>query len=378
MRAAPLAHASPSDATAALIAELRALHDLDVYTRANAHDFVWIHFRAPYEAIVFELDNSASHAFIWPYLLHYGGVLLLLSPTLHDARARALTDAGRLDDYTAEFHFDEGHAPPRVRTAPWMRPGRWPMLRAPLTAARVTVMPYWSLAGVLCEQYPERRIVYAPLGVRPTEATGHHRASAGSAVTFGILAGDRVDVARRALARAQEAGANAALRVEASSERVLHEADVTLALSWPPQGEGQQLARAALAAGTPVVALETILAADWPALDPQTWQPRGMPTHAPVAVTVDLRDEEHSLALAIRRLSADAALRSQLGDAARAWSRAHENVDAAVGAWQRVLQDAVRLDPPPRPADWPPHLTADGTEDARAMLGEFGVTVDLF
>lgn len=371
-------HPAPADATAALIAELRATHDLDVYTRANAHDFVWIHFRAPYELCVFELDNSASHAFIWPYLLHYGGVLLLLSPTLHDARARALSDAGRLDDYAAEFLFDEGHAPPRVRTAPWMRPGSWPMLRAPLTAARVTAVPSWSLAGVLREQYPETRIVYAPLGVRPTEATGHRRASAGAAVTFGVLAGDRVDVARRALARAHEAGANAALRVEASSERVLHEADVVLALSWPPQGEGQHLARAAMAAGTPVVALETILTADWPALDPQTWQPRGMLTHEPVAVTVDLRDEEHSLALAIRRLSADAALQSQLGDGARAWSRAHESVDAAVGAWQRLLQDAVRLDPPPRPADWPPHLTADGTEHTRGMLAEFGVTVDLF
>jgi hypothetical protein len=376
---APLAHASSSDeATAALIAELRARHDLDVYTRANAHDFVWIHFRAPYELCVFELDNSASHAFIWPYLLHYGGVLLLLSPTLHDARARALTEAGRRDDYTAEFLFGEGHAPPRVRTAPWMRPGSWPMLRAPMAAARVTVVPYRSLADVLREQYPETRIVYAPLGVRPGEAMGPRPAPAGTAVTFAVLAGDRVNVARLALARAHEAGANAALRVEASADRLLHEADVILALSWPPHGEGQQLARAAMAAGTPLVTLETILTADWPALDPQTWQPRGMLTHAPGAVTVDLRDEEHSLALAIRRLSADAALRSQLGDAARAWSRAHESVDAAVGAWQRLLQEAVRLDPPPRPADWPPHLAADGTEYARAMLAEFGVTVDLF
>jgi hypothetical protein len=371
-------HPSAATAAAALIAELRATHHLDLYTEANAHAFVWRQFRAPYDLGVFELDNSASHAFIWPYLLHYGGALLLTAPTLHDARARALADAGRRDDYAAEFLFNEGHPPVPTRAAPWIRPGGWPMLRVPLTRARLTVVSSRSLADVLRGQYPDARIVYAPLACRPAEAPRVRGAAPGAAVTFGTLPAGRVTVARRALARAPAAGATAALDADAAADRLLREADVVRALSWPPHGEGQALARAAMAEGRPVVALETPLTADWPALDPQTWRTRGLLPDPPVAITVDLRDEEHSLAVAIRRLSTDAALRSQLGEAAHAWSRAHESVEAAVAAWQRVLQDAVRLEPPSRPAGWPPHLAADGTERARAMLAEFGVTVDLF
>ncbi|OFW05007.1 MAG: hypothetical protein A3I61_19040 [Acidobacteria bacterium RIFCSPLOWO2_02_FULL_68_18] len=97
-----------------------------------------------------------------------------------------------------------------------------------------------------------------------------------------------------------------------------------------------------------------------------------------MAVTIDLRDEEHSLALAIRRLSADAPLRARLGEAARAWWRTYASPNAAFPCWERLLREAAALDPAPRPTDWPPHLTADGTERARAMLDEFGLSVDLF
>lgn len=369
---------SAARATAELIAELRSTHHLDAYTEANAHEFVWRQFRAPYDLCVFELDNTASHAFIWPYLLHYGGALILTSPTLHDARARALADARRQNDYAAEFLFSEGRPPVRTYTAPWTRRGGWPMLRVPLTAARLTVVPYRGLADVLRDQYPHARIVYAPLAFRPAETPRVRQAVPGAMVTFGMLADDRVEVARRAVARAQAAGATAALVTDTASEHLLREADVVLALPLPACGEGLALARAAMAEGRPVVALETLLTADWPVLDPQTWRSRGLSADPPVAITVDLRDEEHSLAVAIRRLSADAALRSQLGEAAHAWSRSHESVAVAVDAWQAVLGEAVRLEAPAHPAEWPPHLAADGTERARAMLAEFGVTVDLF
>jgi hypothetical protein len=373
--------ASALDDTAPLIAALHAIHDVEVFTRANAHDFVWKHFRAPHDLCVFELDNTPSHDFVWPYLLHYGGVLLLRTVTLHDSRAHALVGARRRDDYIAEFTFNEGSPAPGTATPPYMRQGTWPMLRVPLMAARVTVVPHKGVADLLQEQYPQTRVVYAPLGVRQVQEGQYLQrppAVPGAPVTLGMVSTDRVEILRRALARAQEGGAPATLLIDTSPERVIHDADVIVTLPWPAHGTPLTLALAAMAAGKPLVVLETPCTADWPALNPQTWRPRGLPSDAPAAVSVDVRDEEHSLAVAIRRLSLDPALRARLGGAAHAWWRAHATVRGAADAWDRILREAATLALPARPADWPAHLTADGTERAREILAEFATTVDLF
>lgn len=174
-----------------------------------------------------------------------------------------------------------------------------------------------------------------------------------------MVSSDRVEVLQRALARAQEGGAPATLVVDESPERAIQDADVIVTLQWPAYGAPPTFALAGMAAGKPVVVLETVFTADWPALNPQTWQPRGLPSDAPVAVSVDVRDEEHSLAVAIRRLSTDPALRARLGGAAYAWWRAHATVRDAADAWDRILREAATLAPPARPPDWPAHLTAD-------------------
>jgi len=59
-----------------------------------------------------------------------------------------------------------------------------------------------------------------------------------------------------------------------------------------------------------------------------------------------------------------------------AWSRQHSSLEHAVHAWRSILAEAVTVTPPPRPPDWPRHLTADGTERVREVLAEFGTTVD--
>jgi hypothetical protein len=250
------------------------------------------------------------------------------------------------------------------------------MLRVPLTTAQTTVVPCRALADALRDAYAHARIVYAPLVAEEYARRLIPRSSSSAAVVFGMLARDRVEVVARALARAQGLGARASLAVDACPEDVLAAADVVVTLA--SSCNEASLSHAAFAAGMPVIALETIFSADWPSLDPQTWRPRGASTDRPIAVTVDLRDEEHSLAVAMRRLSADAALRTELGEHARAWSRAHESAPVAIDAWQRLLHEAARIEPPPRPPDWPDHLTADGTEQARAILAQFGATVDLF
>ena len=144
-----------------------------------------------------------------------------------------------------------------------------------------------------------------------------------SPVRFGALPTTRAEVLHRALARACQAGASAARAADGPPDRILEEADVVVSLTWPATNEPQTSVLAAMAARKPVIVLETTSTAEWPALDPQTWRPRGFGTDAPIVVSLDPRDEEHSLVLAIERLSSDALLRARLGDAAHAWSTKH-------------------------------------------------------
>jgi hypothetical protein len=157
---------------------------------------------------------------------------------------------------------------------------------------------------------------------------------------------------------------------------VLDEADVVLFLPWPPSDDLTP-AVAALADGRPLVMFETHASAGWPMLDPQTWLTRGIDvSDAPIAIAIDPRDESHSLALALRRLAADPALRDELGRSAHDWWQRHATVAHAVDAWTAIVEDAAALAAPRHPRDWPAHLTADGTARARALLAPFGASVD--
>jgi hypothetical protein len=130
-----------------------------------------------------------------------------------------------------------------------------------------------------------------------------------------------------------------------------------------------------MAGGKPTIVAETYSTADWPALDPQTWRVRDQARTAndPVVVSVDPRDEEHSLVLALRRLATDARLRADLGRSARAWWAAHATIDHAVAGWLSVLNDAATLPVPARPDGWPAHLHADGSRLTRQILAECGL-----
>ena len=375
------ADAHPFDDTPLLMHALGAEHELSVFTEMNAHDFVWQHFRVSYDMCVFELDNTAAHRFIWPYLLGYSGVLLLRTRTLHDSRARALVHAGRLEHYVAEFTFDAGSPPYLAHGRDHIRSDEWPMLRVPLLASRVTVVTHPGFAQALQDEHPAAHIRCAPVPVRAGQAHHANQRPEGSSgpeeVVFGVIATDRVDVARRAFAHVREGSPSATLLID-SAEGIIQRADVILTLHWPGFGKAQTFVLAAMGSGKPVVALETEASADWPMLDPQTWRSRGLGTTAPVGVSVDFRDEEHSLGLAIRRLASDDDLRRRLGEAGRVWWQRHASVDSAVEAWRHVLREAPSLDRPPQPANWPAHLDVDGTERAREILAEFGVRGDLF
>jgi hypothetical protein len=359
--------ADPLDDSGALVEALRASHQIDVITAALAHDFVWMHYRHPYDLCVFELDNTPAHQFIWPYLFHYGGVTMLRTLMLNESRASALAERLRGDDYRAEFEFS----------------GDARLLRAPLLASRAVVVAHEVTAAALQEEYPEARVRYAPSavqgvqGVQGVQKVQRVQRATSGVVTIGVLgATNQSDVIQRACQRACDAGAPVTLIDEQPPDVVLREADIVIAVRWPMSGEPETAALAAMAAGTPVVVMETEVTADWPAYDPQTWRPRGTAGGGPIAVSIDPRDEEHSLMVAIRDLARDPTLRQELGAAAQAWWRAHATVEQSAAEWERIIEEARTLEPPRRPAGWPAHLTADGTEKARAILRDTGGTVD--
>lgn len=261
------------DTTPALLGELATTCAIDVYTAANAHDFVWRHHRERYAVTVFELDGSSGGAFMSGYLAHYSDVIWLRS----------------LDCLEVMRH-----------------------------PCRMLIAPNRAAAAWLTDRL------------------------AGTAVRFGPLPAEPAHT---------------------------HD-EIVVATRWPCGDEPDPLAMAGLAAGRPVVTFETESTADWPALDPQTWQPRNRLDGPPIAVTLDPRDEAHSLRLAMTRLSKDATLRAALSRAALAWWKAHATAAVAAAAWTSTLAEATALPHPNR------HPAADGSQRTREILEEIGAAVD--
>ena len=342
------------DDSATLIDELRTHHDITRLDQSSMHDLVRLDFRQPFDLLVYELADTDDHAFLWPYVLHYPGVVRLRSGSLHHSRATSLARQRRGDDRRAELAF-----------------GRGDLSVAPLLASRMVVVHDAHLAASLRREYPHTQIRTVPLGLGPLGLGPPH-----PRLRIGLIGHVPRQTIVRAVQRAVESGASIELMAESSPDLVLRDADVILALPWPPSDDLIP-AIAAMSCRRPLVVFETESTAGWPTLDPQTWLPRGIDTREPpIAVAIDPRDEEHSLALALRRLAADVELKSALGSAAFDWWEHHATLSDAVRAWQAVLEEAVALAPPRLPATWPTHLTADGTARARAILGEFGATVD--
>jgi hypothetical protein len=351
-------------------------------TEARAHDFVWQHARGHFDLCVYELDNTGRHQYMWPYLLHFPGVLVLRTATLHDARRARLVHEGRRADYATEIGFAGG---PAHILPPWhLARGQWPMLRIPVTAALVTVVEDSQLQQHLQAALPEAGVRLVEIGVAPAAAMNAHGTNgAGPDCAVAILEPAREAVVRRAIARAEvDTGPVLVQRALVEAGRP---ADVAVALRWPLHGRQLVSAVQAMAAAVPVVVPELYGTAHWPAMDPQTWRPRDGDGsadggEAPAVVAIDPRDEEHSLVLALRRLLTDAPLRRAIGDAGRAWWAAHATIDRATEAWQRVLREAVKMRVPARPPSWPAHLDADGMVLAVRLLTEAGVepgTADL-
>lgn len=303
---------------------------VELYDATTAYTFVGKHARHPFDLCVYELADAAAYAYVQAYLFHYPGIVIV-------------------------HEFADAHEA--------------------IIAAKMVLIA--GPADALQQDYPSTRVRRLPIGVPEVMPTA---IPPRDEVRFAALTPGLECLVENAMARAREAGVPARLwRGDGQTERpdaLMRGADVVIALRWPAAGITLAEAMMAMSAGKPVIVYDTESTADWPALDPHNWRPRAFdPQRPPIVVSIDPRDEEHSLMLAIRRLSGDGGLRDALGSAARAWWRQHATLEAAASAWQPILAEALSVEAP-RPENLRPELTYDGTARAREILAPFAVTVD--
>ena len=153
-------------------------------------------------------------------------------------------------------------------------------------------------------------------------------------------------------------------------------ADVVSCLRWPTARETSASWLRAIAAGRATIVTDLADQAGTPTLDPRSWTvldaTPGQTTRAPIAVSIDVLDEDHSLTLAVKRLTADRTLRERLGVDAEAYWRANHTIAHMAADYETLL---AGLKPRRHEVPLPAHLRPDGLEHARALLAPFGDAV---
>ena len=415
-----------------LVQALRERHEIDVFVDdplvtgthdgRSAHEFPWRHRLDPYDLTVYQVGNSSSHDYLWPYLFRFPGLAVLHDVRLHHARAAALLRRGRLQDYRAEVvanhpGLDPGLAEMAVAGFDTPLYYHWPMTRLIAQTSRVTAVHTAAAASALAAEVPEATIRRVPLGhgeALDPEARQSARARARArwgipAGTFvfgcfgGLTAEKRIPQILKAFAatlayasKARLVLAGAApdpttLRAEVrrlgldahvvftgyvESDEVLTESiaacDAALNLRWPSAGEISGPWLRCLALGVPTVIVDLAHLADVPSLDPRTWQRHGGGSGAaPVCIAVDILDEDHSLALAMRRLATHPGLREALGRAAGEYWRETHAPEVMFAGYRTLLDEAMARPVPD--VTLPAHLVDDGSRVLDVIGTAFGM-----
>jgi glycosyltransferase involved in cell wall biosynthesis len=401
----------------------------------GAHDYVWMARKAPYDLSVYQMGNAGCHDYMWAYMFRYRGLLVLHDAQLHQARALFLTRRWkpRRDDYLAEFRACHPDAPADAGLLVAAGLGgslyhHWPMVKLAVESARLTAVHNRRLMLELSEQHPSAAIEAIEMGVGdPVPATGN-RQPAADALSAGAVR-DRLGIPHDAVvvsafggltpekripallaavgalaaahprlhvllvgARAEHYDVDADVARYGLGDRVhvagfvadsdlpgyLAASDICVCLRWPTNRETSASWVRCLAAGRATIVSDLVHLLDVPALDPRDWRVLDAASgggRRPLAVAVDVLDEEHSLRLALDRLGSDASLRAGLGSAARRHWEAHHRLEAMADAYERLLLRAQALEPPR--VHLPTHLVEDGSSHARQLLAPLGIEIDL-
>jgi glycosyltransferase involved in cell wall biosynthesis len=358
-------------------------------------------------------------------MMKYPGLVIVHDARLHHARAGHLLNQRRFDDYRREFRYNHPDAPAGV--AEYAVEGLsgsiyyfWPMLRVILRTARLVAVHNQWIANDLREQHPGVRLDTIRMGVpdgrlQPAAAADARArlrrelripASACVFTAFGrVTAEKRAEPILRALAAVIALGVDAHLvlvgdasgfpplarliaqhrldhRVhltghiaDADVSDHLAAADACLCLRWPTAGETSASWLRALAAGRPTVISMLAHLADLPTLHAKSWQ-RSRRSVEPIAVSIDLLEEDEGLIAAMSRLAADERLRNDLAIAGHAfWSREHA-LRLMAEDYRRIMAEAAAR-PAPIVSDLPSHFTDDHTSHVRELCAQLGVAFDL-
>jgi glycosyltransferase involved in cell wall biosynthesis len=410
--------------------------DVEVFGDRNCHEFVWKARRNSYDLTVFQLGNAACHDFMWAYLFRYPGLVVLHDAQVHQARALALTKRWRprRDDYLAEFRANHPDAPPQLGEVVAAGFGEslyhhWPHIRLVVEAARHVAVHNRRLAADLHDGYPRAAFEAFAMGVADplVEATVPPASSAraegtvpslhsvrarhgipADAVVVGAFGGvtpeKRIGALLRALSATASRHPNLHLMLVGSAvahydvhedarkwgvvDRVhvtgfvpdaalphyLAAADLCACLRWPTNRETSASWLRCLAAGRATLVSDLADLGDVPSLDPRGWKRLDTtnPAREPIAISIDVVDEPHSLQLALDRLATDTSLRGRLGDAARGWWTAHHQLDRMADAYVRVMLQAMER-PVPR-IDLPAHLVDNASAHGRKIADSLGVS----
>ena len=392
----------------------------------NAHDFVWKHQREPYDLVVYQLGNARWHDYMWAYLAAYPGLVVLHDVRLHHARARHLLNQGRQDDYRREFRFDHPAAPPGVEEyAVEGLSGSlyyfWSMLPVVLRTARLVAVHNARVADDLREDYPDVRVEVIRMGVPVGQPAADAATRPGAQVrgelgipdaamvfvAFGhVTVEKRIEPILRGLNALATGGTDAHLllvgpphglpslqaliaqhglegRVHVTGHvpdsrvaEIFAAADACMCLRWPTAGETSASWLRALAAGRPTVITALAHLADVPTIDATTWR-RSHPSREPVAVSVDLLDEDAGIRAAMARLATDPQVRGELGRAGHAyWSREHRPEMMAADYHRIMLAATAR--PAPAVSNLPAHFSDDYSGLVRRLAAAMGVEQDFW
>lgn len=389
----------------------------------SAHEFLRLHGARPYDLVVYQVGNARCHDYMWAYLARVPGLVVLHDAQLHHSRAAALLRQGRAGDYRAEFAYSHPDAPPALaefivnglQGSPYYL---WPHRRVVVQAARALAAHNDWLAARLREEAPGVPVRTVRMGTRAhdsarrAQAEGHPVFAAFGGITFE----KRIPQVLRAFARALEVAPAARLVLVGEARdhydvaadlnalgiggRVtiagyvadedldgwIQAADLCLCLRWPTSRETSASWLRCLAAGKATIVTDLAHTIEVPALDPRHWgllhaTARGDALDRPparetaVTVAVDILDEDHSLGLAARRLATDAALRAQLGAAARRWWEARHTLAHMEADYLAAIEAA--LDAPGVPAgraSLPPQLLDAAGGTLSRVVSEMGIT----